>query len=175
MLHWTQADNSGNTALHTMPLPMDWLECVQLLLTYGADPFSSQCLENYSHHHCSPENHTCSLSKTLLKAVKESEQDGKDNAQSVDEEGRTLLILVVGGSNLNRETADFVEELVREQQKGEGDVTNVQDAKGRTALYHLVSQYDSEEKGSAGRVDRQLSGVQDCKTSCSLSARPMST
>lgn len=94
-------DTSGNTPLHHAAA-YGWLECVQLLIKYGADP--------------SPENAwkstpiSIAMQKNHLAIVKELITAEDINVDSKDDEGRTLLALIM--ANINIETPDFVELLL---------------------------------------------------------------
>ncbi len=119
-----QSDTSGNTPLH-YAAAYGWEQCAQVLIKYGADPGSENAWKTTPLVIALQKNHL-SLVKSLL-SVKEDV-----NANTKDDEGRTLLTLAV--SSINHETPEFVNLLIKDKQ---ADV-NVQDAKGKTPMYHVV-------------------------------------
>ena len=95
------ADTSDNTPLHHAAA-YGWLECVQLLLKYGANP----CPENA----WKTTPLTIALQKNHIAIVKELLKTSDMNVNSKDDEGRTILALLM--SNVNYQSIELIDDLI---------------------------------------------------------------
>lgn len=130
-------DTSGNTPLHSAAA-YGWQECLYVLLFNGADPSCENAWK------MTPI--TIALQKKHIAIVKQLLETGSINVNAKDDEGRSLLALLM--SSINSDSRELIQNMLRNKSV---DV-NGQDAKGRTALFTLVEGFTNRRQKGAGNL-----------------------